>query len=138
MNARANRGSRVLEGKQHVTAHAARRLGAWAYAALALGLVLYVVAIWLEVFIDTGRLPPSADLFSESHRHWRLRTSLIFLIWSVLGGLTLPFGVGWFVLIPAWLWYLWRTARGLVCFRLGRPMNATLASGARTAPSDHR
>lgn len=113
----------------------ARRLGGVAYAALALGLVLYIVTIWLQVYIDTRKSQAVArDLFSESHRHWRVRTALIFLIWSVLGGFTLPFGFGWLIVIPAYAWYLYRVVRGIVYFRLGWPIGAVgLVASPRSA-----
>lgn len=102
---------------------AARRLGQWAYVGLALGLVLYIVAIWFEVYVDTRNLASvPRDLCAESHRRWRLRTAFVVLVWSVLGGLTLPFGVGWFVLIPAYAWYVYRVVRGVAWFALGRPI----------------
>lgn len=102
---------------------AAHRLGFVAYMCMAAGLVLYVIAIWGEVYLDTRHAPAVApDRFFESHRHWRLRTALLFLIWSVLGGLTLPFGFGWLIVVPAYAWYLYRVAKGLVCFQRGVPV----------------
>lgn len=103
----------------------ANRLGTLAYAALALGLVLYIVAIWAEVYIDTRKARSVApNPYLESHRHWRVRTVLLFLIWSVLGGMTLPFVFGWFILIPAYLWYLYRVVKGIVYFRMKWPIGA--------------
>ncbi|HEX7381887.1 MAG TPA: hypothetical protein VF265_06985 [Nevskiaceae bacterium] len=99
-----------------------RRLGQWAYLALALGLVFYIITMWAQVYIDTKTLPAGQGVFGESHRRWRLRTALIFLIWSVLGGFTLPFGIGWFVVIPAYVWYLWRVARGAAAYWAGKPV----------------
>lgn len=113
-------------------ANSARRLGGWAYVALALGLVLYIVAIWVQVFIDTRRLAPQAgDACAESHRRWRLRTAFIFLVWSILGGLTLPFGIGWLVLIPAYLWYVYRVVRGVIAYAKRRPIGVARARPAR-------
>ncbi len=101
----------------------ATRLNVYAYAALALGLVLYIIAIWAQVYIDTRKTREVApDAYLEGHRHWRMRSALVFLIWSVLGGFTLPFGIGWLVLIPAWLWYAYRVVKGSVWFALGRPL----------------
>lgn len=120
-----------------LSAENARRLGAWAYVALALGLVLYIVAIWAQVFIDTRKLAPSTDRFAESHRRWRLRTTLIFLVWSILGGLTLPFGIGWIVLVPAWVWYAYRIVRGITAFGMRRPVGLARATpDARAVQGD--
>lgn len=102
----------------------ARHLGALCYAAQAAGVVLYVLALWIEVYADTrmaARVAP--DPFCESHRRWRLRSTLLFLVWTVLGGLTLPFGIGWVAVIPAFVWYVYRVGRGALRFRAGRPMS---------------
>lgn len=111
-----------LAAKEHGKAtDSAARLAVYAYAALALGLVVYIIAIWFQVFIDTHKARAVApDAYFEGHRHWRMRTALVFLIWSVLGGLTLPFAIGWFVLIPAYIWYAYRVVKGIACLSLGR------------------
>ena len=91
--------------------------------------MLYIIPIWLEVYIDTRRAREVAvDAFSESHRHWRVRSTLMFLIWSILGGFTLPFGFGWLILIPALVWYALRIAYGASRF----------ARGLRVGPSVKR
>jgi len=98
-------------------------LGRLAYAALAAGAVLYVLALWVEVYVDTRRAADvGIDSFAESHRRWRLRTAFLFLVWTVLGGFTLPLGFGWLFLIPAYLWYLGRVLAGIVFYLRGRPI----------------
>lgn len=120
--------SRAENHRSPAIAAAGRRRDTLAYICLGLGLVLYILAIWGQVYLDTHATQRSAsDVVSESHRHWRLRTALVFLIWSVLGGLTLPFGIGWLVLIPAYAWYLYRVIKGAVYFRLGRPVGVAKA-----------
>ncbi|MGA8262282.1 MAG: hypothetical protein WB783_18910 [Arenicellales bacterium] len=99
----------------------ARSLGWLSYAAQVAGLVLYVVTIWVQVYVDTRRMGEVAcDWFTESHRRWRLRSSLLFLTWTVLGGLAIPLGIGWALLVPAYLWYVYRLARGSACYARGR------------------
>lgn len=101
----------------------ARRLGWIAYGALAAGAVLYVITIWLEVYLDTRKITVlSLDPFDESHRYWRVRTAGQFLMWSVLGGFAVPLGIGWFVLVPAYIWYILRILIGMIWFARGRPM----------------
>ncbi|HEX7325576.1 MAG TPA: hypothetical protein VF292_09530 [Rhodanobacteraceae bacterium] len=113
--------TRAVQGSAEV--RDSRRLETWAYVALALGLVLYILAIWLQVYIDTRKLAsPLPDHCAESHRRWRLRTAFVFLIWSVLGGFTLPFGIGWPVLIAAYVWYVYRVVRGGIGFARRRPV----------------
>lgn len=115
--------SRAAAPPGNLTCAAQRRRDALAYLCLGLGLVLYILAIWAQVYLDTHNARrPAGDACGESHRHWRMRTAFVFLIWSVLGGLTLPFGIGWLVLIPAYAWYLYRVIKGAVYFRLGWPV----------------
>lgn len=108
---------------------ALHRLGGWAYWAMALGAVFYIVTLWAEIFIDTRAVPVRGDWFTESHRHWRLRTAMVFLVWSVVGAITVPFGIGWFALIPAWIWYVARTAWGATAFVRGRVVGAAYVRG---------
>lgn len=109
------------------------RLSLLAYGAMVLGAGLYVLSLWGQVYIDTRYARGvSIDAFSESHRHWRIRTTLVFLIWSVLGGFTLPFGIGWFFLLPAYLWYCYRTVKGLAWFLRGRPVGRLVPAVRRT------
>lgn len=105
----------------------ARRLGWIAYGALAAGALVYIVTIWLEVFVDTRKANALAvGVFDESHRRWRLRTTLLFLLWTIVAGMTLPLTglLGWLFIIPAYLWYLQRVIRGAICFAQGKPMLA--------------
>lgn len=110
----------------------ARAPAGWGcYALQAAGLVLYVIPIGLQVYIDTRRAGEvSVDAFSESHRHWRVRGTLLYLIWTILGGFTLMFGIGWPILVGAWAWYAWRVGYGAWRFRRGMPVGYA----ARTAP----
>lgn len=107
------------------TAAEARRLALLCYGVQGLGALLYIVVLWIQVYVDTRRRQDvSVDAFSESHRRWRLRTTLLFLIWTSLGGITLPFGIGIVALVGAYMWYLWRTMRGASLFLQGISVGA--------------
>ncbi len=119
------------------SAEAAARLGRAAYAAQGLGLIFYVLGLWLEVYIDTRKLGRGdTDLFRESHRRWRLRTSLVFLTWTILGGLAVPFGIGWPVLGVAYLWYVLRVMKGWFYWHHDRVIGMrSVAAAGGSAPS---
>ena len=88
-----------------------------AYAALALGAVFFVFVIWYEVYRDTREDAVAwRDPFLQSHRQWRLRSAFLFLVWSILAGFCMPFGFGALVFVPVWLWFVYRTTRGIVQF----------------------
>lgn len=84
-----------------------------AYAALALGLVLFIFSIWYQVYGDTRKDARAwPDPLLQSHRQWRLRTAFLFLVWSILAGFCVPFGFGILVFVPVWLWFLYRVGKG--------------------------
>ncbi len=92
-----------------------------AYAALALGAVLFVFTLWYEVYADTRREPQAwSDPTLQSHRQWRLRTAFVFLVWSILAGFCVPFGFGALVFAPVWLWFVYRVAKGMILFGRGQ------------------
>ena len=104
---------------------ASERLGRLAYAVQLASLLLYVLGLWLEVYIDTRKAQDVGDtVFHESHRRWRLRTSFLFLIWSILSGLALPFGFGWPLLVITYGWYALRVLTGCVYWSRGRVIGA--------------
>src|SRR5512147_3085562 len=55
-----------------------------------------------------------AGTWLESHLRWQLRTFWFSLMWGVLGALTLPWGIGYFVLIADVLWIVYRIVQGWV------------------------
>lgn len=97
-------------------------LRSWrAYAALALGAVLFVFSIWYQVYGDTRKDAAAwHDAVLQSHRQWRLRTAFLFLVWSILAGFCVPFGFGMLVFVPVWLWFVYRVTRGMILFGMHR------------------
>lgn len=90
------------------------------YAAMAMGTVLYVFAIWYQVFRDTrDDASQWSDPLLQSHRQWRLRTTFLYLVWSILAGFSIPFGFGILMFIPVWVWYVYRVLKGMFLF-MGR------------------
>lgn len=112
----------ITSGLEHATVRpvgaAQATRGAWrSYAAMALGSVLYVFAIWYQVYADTrDDAAGCPDPLLQSHRQWRLRTTYLFLVWSILAGFSIPFGFGILVFIPVWVWYVYRVLKGMLLF----------------------
>lgn len=120
------RGAAVAEGALALVVGDRDVRRSWrAYAALALGAVLFVFAIWYEVHADTRKDSQAwTDPLLQSHRQWRLRTAFVFLMWSILAGFCVPFGIGALIgaliFVPVWLWYLYRVTKGMVLLARGR------------------
>ncbi len=99
------------------------RAGNLAYITLALGLFFYVLTIWVEVYCDTRpEMKNVTNVFYQSHRQWRLRTSFLFLLWSIFAGFSLPFGFGLIVFVPIYLWFVYRLLKGMIYFYVGMPI----------------
>lgn len=93
----------------------------YAYLAQALGLLLFIFTLWFQVYLDLGdAAKQSRSAFLQSHRQWRLRSTFLFLVWSILSGFCVPFGFGILVFIPVWLWFLYRVSKGMAFFFLGK------------------
>ncbi len=99
------------------------RAGNLAHITLALGLIFYVLTIWVEVYCDTRpETRNSTDPFYQSHRQWRLRTSFLFLMWSIFAGFSVPFGFGLIVFVPVYIWFVYRITKGLIYFYAKMPI----------------
>ena len=58
----------------------------------------------------------------ESHCRWQIRTFWFGLLWFFLGGLTYIIVIGWFVIIVASLWLVYRILKGWLNLNDGKPM----------------
>lgn len=131
----------IVDSSSRPDDEARRRQGRIAYAAQVATLPLYILALWLEVYLDTRKASVRTDssLFYESHRRWRIRTSFIFLIWTILSGLAIPFGgIGWPVLILTYVWYAVRVMIGVICWQRGRPIGIRRHGNAVRRGNDRR
>ena len=59
----------------------------------------------------------------ESHFRWQIRTFWLGLPWFILGFLTYIFIIGWFVLVAAALWLIYRILKGWLSLNDGKPLN---------------
>ena len=64
----------------------------------------------------------AAGTWLESHYRWQIRTFWWGLLWGVIGSILLLILVGWFVLVAAGIWVIYRIVRGVVYLNEARPM----------------
>lgn len=72
---------------------------------------LAAVAALVLAYVKRG---DAGNSWVASHFTWQIRSLWWCLAWSVLGGVTLAFGVGWLILVGVCVWYVYRIVRGLV------------------------
>jgi uncharacterized membrane protein len=86
-------------------------------AALLVGITFFVAVI-----LGYLRRKDVAGTWLESHFTWQLRTFWWSLAWSTLGVATLVLVVGFFILLAAAVWYVYRIVRGWIELNEGRPI----------------
>ncbi|MEW6694625.1 hypothetical protein Tther_00410 [Tepidimonas thermarum] len=76
----------------------------------------------VAIIINYVKREDVAGTLYESHFTWQIRTFWWGLLWAVLGGLTLVFGVGLIVLGAAFVWTLYRLVKGFLYWNDRRPL----------------
>lgn len=95
------------------------------YALQAIGILLLpaVLLTWIVgVVINYVKRGDTAGSFLASHFRWQIRTFWFGLLWGFLGGLTFIIVIGWFILIAAAIWIIYRVAKGWLYLVDGKPL----------------
>ena len=91
------------------------------YALYALSLFSGVTAI-VAIVLNYIKLDDARGTWLESHFSWQIRTFWWSVVWCVLGALTWIILVGWVVLGVAFVWFIYRIAKGWLNLNDGKPM----------------
>jgi len=74
------------------------------------------------VIIDYVKKDEAVGTWLESHYRWQIRTFWWGLLWGVLGSILLLILVGWFVLVAAGIWIIYRVVKGAIYLSEGKPL----------------
>ena len=88
-------------------------------ASIFFGLSLIAAVIVNYIKIDDVR-----GTWLESHFRWQIRTFWFTLLWLTLGCLLFLIVIGYFILIAAGIWLIYRIAKGWVFLSEKKPMYA--------------
>ena len=78
---------------------------------------------WIvAVIIDYVKKDEAAGTWLESHYRWQIRTFWWGLLWGVIGSILLLILVGWFVLVAAGIWIIYRIVKGAIYLNDGKPL----------------
>lgn len=91
------------------------------YALYALSLFAGVTAV-VAIVLNYLKLDEVRGSWLESHFRWQIRTFWWSLLWFILGSLTVVILVGWIVLGVAFVWFIYRVARGWLRLNDGLPI----------------
>jgi len=93
------------------------------YALYALSLFSGVTAI-VAVVLNYIKRDEARGTWLESHFSWQIRTFWWCLLWGILGGLTFVILIGWVIWGVAFIWFIYRIAKGWLSLNDNRPMAA--------------
>lgn len=95
------------------------------YALQAVGILLLpaVLITWIVgVVINYLKREEAAGTFVASHFRWQMRTFWFGLLWGFLGAVTFIIVIGWFILIAAGIWIIYRVVKGWLYLVDGKPL----------------
>ncbi len=92
------------------------------YGLYALSLLGFGTTAIIAIVLNYIKLDDARGTWLESHFRWQIRTFWWSLVWCVLGGLTLIILIGWVVLGVAFVWFVYRIAKGWLNLNDGKPM----------------
>jgi len=83
----------------------------------------FTAITWIvAIILDYVKKDDAAGTWLESHYRWQIRTFWWGLLWGVIGSILLLVLVGWFILVAAGIWIIYRIVRGVVYLNEARPM----------------
>jgi len=82
------------------------------------------LTLFAAVIVNYVRRDDAHGTWLESHFRWQIRTFWFTLLWTVIGGLTALFLVGWFILGAVALWLIYRIVKGWLLLSEKRPLSA--------------
>jgi uncharacterized membrane protein len=83
----------------------------------------FTAITWIvAIVLDYVKKDDAAGTWLESHYRWQIRTFWWGLLWGVIGSVLLLILVGWFILVAAGIWIIYRIVRGVVYLNEARPM----------------
>jgi uncharacterized membrane protein len=91
------------------------------YALYALSLFAGITAV-VAIVLNYIKQDDARGTWLESHFRWQIRTFWWSVVWFVLGALTWIILVGWVVLGVAFVWFIYRIAKGWLNLNENKPM----------------
>lgn len=97
-----------------------RNLAVLVYILQALSFFLGGISGLVGVIINYVKMDDVGGTWIEPHFRWQVRTFWIGLAWSVIGLITLPIIVGWFILLGISIWVIYRIVKGALALNDGK------------------
>lgn len=83
------------------------------------------VTFLVAVIINYVKKEDVAGTWLESHFRWQIRTFWFALLWFFIGGITFLLAIGYFILVAAAIWVIYRIVKGILRLQEGKAMYTT-------------
>ncbi|MGY8905355.1 MAG: DUF4870 family protein [Burkholderiales bacterium] len=83
---------------------------------------LFGITWFIAIVLNYIKRDAADGTLYASHFAWQIRTFWWGLLWACLGTLTLLLGVGFAVLVVAYLWVIYRVVKGFIYWSDEKPM----------------
>ncbi len=100
----------------------ARNLAVVVYILQALSFFVGGITGLVGVIINYIKLDDVRNTWIESHFRWQIRTFWIGLLWTVVGIVTMPLVIGWFILLGISIWIIYRIVKGALALNEGKTL----------------
>lgn len=97
-----------------------RNLAVLVYLLQALSFFVGGITGLAGVIVNYVKLDDVRNTWVEPHFRWQIRTFWIGLLWCVIGFVTLPILIGWFVLLGISIWVIYRIVKGALALNDGK------------------
>lgn len=90
--------------------------------------ILFAVGLFVQltfvagVIVNYVKIDDVRNTWLESHFRWQIRTFWWGLLWGVIGVVFSVIGIGYFILVVAAIWVLYRIIKGWLRLEEGKPM----------------
>ncbi|MEA1081243.1 hypothetical protein [Marinobacter qingdaonensis] len=98
----------------------ARNLAVLVYILQALSFFVGGITGLAGVIINYVKLDDVRNTWIERHFRWQIRTFWIGLLWTVIGIITTPLIIGWFILLGISIWIIYRIVKGALALNEGK------------------
>jgi len=77
---------------------------------------VFGVTLIVAVIIDYVKRGDAENTWMASHIKWQIRSFWYTILWTVLGGILIPVGIGFVILAAANIWLIYRIVKGWLKF----------------------
>lgn len=97
-----------------------RNLAVVVYILQALSFFLGGITGLVGVVVNYVKLDDVRGTWIENHFRWQIRTFWIGMLWTVIGIVTTPLIIGWFILLGISIWVIYRIVKGALALNDGK------------------